>query len=140
MPDVNGWEFLLLAVLELVILGPEKLPKYAADAGRMIRSVRRMADDAKREVTDSLGPEFRDIDIADLNPRRFARKHLFDPDDLGLDDDLGSDDDATRDERRGARRNGASSGSSTARPAAAGPQPGDEERAPRAAPYDPDAT
>jgi sec-independent protein translocase protein TatB len=89
VPSINGFEVIVLAVLALVILGPEKLPRYAADAGRMIRSLRAMAADARREVTESLGPEFKDIDLGDLNPRGFAKRHLLDPDDydLGLDDD-----------------------------------------------------
>ena len=87
MFDINGFEFLWLAVIALVVLGPEKLPKYAADAGRFVRQLREMATEARREVEHSLGPEFKDIDLGGLNPRKFARKHLFDPDDLGLDDD-----------------------------------------------------
>jgi sec-independent protein translocase protein TatB len=89
MFDINKFEFVVLALIALVVLGPEQLPKYAADAGRFIRQVRAMATDARREVQESLGPEFKDIDLESLNPRTMVRKHIFDPDeyDLGLDDD-----------------------------------------------------
>jgi len=115
---VNGWEFVLLAVLALVILGPEKLPKYAADAGRLLRTIRTMANDAKREVTQSLGPEFQDIDLADLNPRTFVKKHLFDGEDLdlGLDDD---DDDSDRRPYRGSNGSGNGSRPSGSSPSSA---------------------
>jgi sec-independent protein translocase protein TatB len=137
VPDINGWEFIVLAVLALVILGPDKLPKYAADAGRMIRSVRRMANDAKREVTDSLGPEFQDIDLADLNPRRFAKRHLLDPDDydLGLDD-LDDEPPHDRDRSRGAKPSAAARRNGSAPATAREPRPSHDDRAP----YDPDAT
>ena len=87
--DINKFEFVVLALIALVVLGPERLPKYAADAGRFIRQMRAMATDARREVEESLGPEFKDINLEALNPRTMVRKHIFDPDelDLGLDDD-----------------------------------------------------
>ncbi len=87
MFGINGWEIPVLAIIALLVLGPEKLPKFAADAARMIRQVRRMATDARDEVTRDLGPEFRDIDLQDLNPRRFVTKHLLEGDSFGLEDD-----------------------------------------------------
>ncbi|RJK98037.1 sec-independent translocase [Vallicoccus soli] len=87
MFGINGWEIPVLAIIALLVLGPDKLPKFAADAARMIRQVRRMATDARDEVTRDLGPEFRDIDLQDLNPRRFVTKHLLEGDSFGLDDD-----------------------------------------------------
>ena len=50
----------------------------AAQAGRMLRELRRMAEGARSELQDSLGPEFSQFDIADLNPKHFVRKHLMD--------------------------------------------------------------
>jgi sec-independent protein translocase protein TatB len=80
-------EFLALAVLALLVLGPDKLPRFAADAGRFVRTLRRMAFEARSDVRDALGPEFRDISLSDLEPRRFVRRHVFDgDDDYGLDD------------------------------------------------------
>ena len=82
--DIGPLEFVALAVIALLVLGPDKLPRYAADATRMLRQVRRMASDAKAEVSRELGPELQDISMADLNPRSLVRKHLLDP--LDLDD------------------------------------------------------
>ncbi len=39
MLDVNGWEFILLIVIAVVVLGPERLPEYAAKLGRLVRQV-----------------------------------------------------------------------------------------------------
>lgn len=78
MFDLSMTKILVLAVVGLVIFGPDQLPRIASQAGRMLRELRRMADSAKAELADGLGPEFRDLDIADLNPKTFVRKHLFD--------------------------------------------------------------
>jgi sec-independent protein translocase protein TatB len=81
--DVGLGEALLLVVLALVIFGPDQLPKVASQAARTLRQLRTMANSAKEDLRDGLGPEFADFDVADLNPRRFVRKHLLeDMDDL----------------------------------------------------------
>ena len=85
MFGINGFEFVILAVLALVVVGPDKLPGFISDASRMVRQVRRMARDAQNDVREHLGPEFADIDLADLNPRSFVQKHLLDD---TIDDDL----------------------------------------------------
>ncbi len=76
--DLSVTKLLVLAVIALVIFGPDQLPKLAAQAGRALRDLRRIADNAKADLQDGLGPEFRDFDITDLHPRNFVRKHLFD--------------------------------------------------------------
>lgn len=85
MFDLSLTKILILAVLALVIFGPDQLPKVAAQAGRALRDLRRLADNARADLTEGLGPEFRDFDLNDLNPRTFVRKHLLDdlPDDDG---------------------------------------------------------
>jgi sec-independent protein translocase protein TatB len=71
-------KLLILAVIGLMIFGPEQLPKIAAQAGKALRDLRRLAENAKSDLSDQLGPEFSDFDLNDLNPRAFVRKHLLD--------------------------------------------------------------
>ena len=78
MFDLSITKLLVLAVLALVIFGPERLPKMAQQLGRSLRDLRRLADKAKTDLQDGLGPEFADFDLADLHPRTFVRKHLLD--------------------------------------------------------------
>ncbi len=78
MFDLNVPKLLFLAVIALVVFGPKELPKMAAQAGRALRELRRMADGAKADLREGLGPEFADFEIEDLNPRRFVQKHLLD--------------------------------------------------------------
>ena len=76
--DLSFTKLLVLGVIALVVFGPERLPGLAAQAWRMLRELRRMADGARSELQESLGPEFSQFDMADLNPKHFVRKHLID--------------------------------------------------------------
>ncbi len=78
MFDVGLGEALVLVVLALIIFGPDQLPKVASQAGRALRQLRTMANSAKADLQEGLGPEFADFDVSDLNPRSFVRKHLLD--------------------------------------------------------------
>ncbi|MEU5884897.1 sec-independent translocase [Spirillospora sp. NPDC047279] len=80
MFDVGLGEMVVLVVLALVIFG-DKLPQVAGQAGRALRQLRQMANSAKADLQDGLGPEFKDFDIADLNPKTFVRKHLLEDED-----------------------------------------------------------
>jgi sec-independent protein translocase protein TatB len=76
--DLSLSKLLILGVLALVIFGPDQLPKIAGQAGRALRDLRRIAESAKADLQEGLGPEFRDFDITDLHPKNFVRKHLWD--------------------------------------------------------------
>jgi sec-independent protein translocase protein TatB len=76
--DLSLTKLLVLAVLALVVFGPKELPKIASQAGRALRDLRRIAEGAKNDLREGLGPEFQDFDFEDLNPRRFVQKHLMD--------------------------------------------------------------
>jgi sec-independent protein translocase protein TatB len=77
MFDLSISKLLVLGLLALIVFGPDQLPKVAAQAGRALRDLRRIAESAKSDLQEGLGPEFRDFDIAELNPRTFVRKHLW---------------------------------------------------------------
>jgi sec-independent protein translocase protein TatB len=76
--DLSIPKLLVLAVIALVIFGPNELPKIAKQAGQALRDLRRIADGAKNDLREGLGPEFADFEIEDLNPKRFVQKHLLD--------------------------------------------------------------
>ena len=77
MFDLSIPKLLVLAVIALVVFGPDELPKIAAQAGRALRDLRQIAESAKNDLRDGLGPELVDFDIEDLNTKRLAHKHLF---------------------------------------------------------------
>jgi sec-independent protein translocase protein TatB len=76
--DLDFTKLLVLGVIALIIFGPDRLPAMAAQAGRALREVRKLLDGAKSELQENLGPEFSQLDITDLNPKTFVRKHLMD--------------------------------------------------------------
>ena len=78
MFDLSLTKLLVLAVIALVVFGPHELPRIAQQAGRALRDLRRIAEGAKADLREGLGPEFQDFDFEDLNPRRFVQKHLLD--------------------------------------------------------------
>ena len=78
MFDLSITKILVLAVIALIVFGPKELPKVASQAGRVLRDLRRIAEGAKADLREGLGPEFQDFDFEDLNPKTFVRKHLFD--------------------------------------------------------------
>jgi sec-independent protein translocase protein TatB len=81
MFDVGPFELLALAALALFVFGPDKLPKMAADVGRVLRQLRQMAQGARDEVKGSLGSEFSDLNLSDLDPRAFIKRQLLEESD-----------------------------------------------------------
>jgi sec-independent protein translocase protein TatB len=75
--DLSLPKLLILAVIALVVFGPHELPALAARAGRALRQLRGIAEGAKADLREGLGPEFSSFDFDDLNPRRFVQKHLL---------------------------------------------------------------
>jgi sec-independent protein translocase protein TatB len=78
MFDLSPFKLLVLAVIALIIFGPNELPKMASHAGKALRDLRRIADGAKNDLKEGLGPEFADFELEDLNPRRCVQKHFLD--------------------------------------------------------------
>ncbi|WP_017558297.1 sec-independent translocase [Nocardiopsis baichengensis] len=81
MFNIGAGEFLVLGLLAILVFGPEQLPKAAQQVGRVLRQLRRMADSAKSDIQEGLGPEFKDFDVQDLNPKRFVQKHFWEAED-----------------------------------------------------------
>ncbi|MFK0148711.1 sec-independent translocase [Streptomyces griseus] len=83
--DIGALELLTLGVLAVLVFGPDKLPKLIQDVTRTIRKIREFSDSAKEDIRSELGPQFKDFEFEDLNPKTFVRKQLMDGnDDLGL--------------------------------------------------------
>ena len=76
MFDIGAGELLGLGVLALVLVGPNKLPTFAADAAKFIRKVRNFANAATNDLRDNLGPGFEDLSVSDLNPKTFIKRQV----------------------------------------------------------------
>ena len=75
--NLNWWEIGALLMLALLIFG-ERLPKVIGDGLRMLRGLRAMAQNATSDLSRELGT---DIQLQDLHPKAFIRKHLLSEDD-----------------------------------------------------------
>ncbi|MEU2516863.1 sec-independent translocase [Streptomyces syringium] len=84
MLDIGFFELVALVVLAVLIFGPDKLPKVIQDVSRTLRKIRQFSESAKEDIRSELGPEFKDFEFEDLNPKTFVRKHVLDKDELGL--------------------------------------------------------
>jgi len=72
--NLNAWEIIVLVLLALFLLGPERLPKLVGDAVRLLRRLRAMARDATDGLSRELGTQ---VTLEDLHPKTFIRKHVF---------------------------------------------------------------
>ena len=83
MFNVGPLELIVLAFVGLVVLGPDRVPGLARDAGRLLRTLREVATGARTQLRDELGPEFSDIDLRSLNPRTAITQALLGDDLVG---------------------------------------------------------
>lgn len=77
MIDFNWTELLGLAVLGIVMFGPEKLPELARKAARIIAYLSKIGNEARGQLRAELGPEFGDLRLSDLNPKNFVARHVL---------------------------------------------------------------
>ncbi len=89
-----GWgEILLILIVGLVLIGPERLPHIITDVRAMILAARTAIDDAKQSLTGELGEDFDELrkplgelgELRKLNPKTALTRTLFDGDDTYLD-------------------------------------------------------
>ncbi|MET7878035.1 preprotein translocase subunit TatB [Micromonospora profundi] len=95
LDNLNWWEIGALLLLALLIFG-DRLPAVINDGLRMVRNLRNMARNATGDLSRELGT---DIQLEDLHPKAFIRKHLLSEEDeaairkplQGVYDDLRAD-------------------------------------------------
>ena len=97
MFNIGPLELVVLAIVGVIVIGPDKLPNLARDAARLIRSLREMATGAQQQLRDELGPEFADVDLRNLNPKTALQRAV-----LGDDFDLAKYDPRRFDARQAA--------------------------------------
>lgn len=74
---INGTEFVLLALLAVIILGPEKLPEYAQKLAHFIKGLRGLADGAREKLREEAGDEIADMDWRKLDPRQYDPRKII---------------------------------------------------------------
>ncbi|MCX6444999.1 MAG: sec-independent translocase [Actinobacteria bacterium] len=74
--DFGAGEIVGLALLAMILLGPDKLPQFAVDAAKFVKKMRAFATTATNELKENLGPGFEDLQPSDLRPKAFIQKHI----------------------------------------------------------------
>jgi sec-independent protein translocase protein TatB len=88
MFNIGPLELVVLALVAVVVLGPDRLPALAKDAAQMLRTLRDLATGARNQLRDELGPEFADMDLRSLNPRTALQRAILGDEENGLRADL----------------------------------------------------
>ena len=70
-------EMAVIALVAVLVFGPDRLPDLARQAGRFLRQMRNIANAARDDLRAELGPEFSDLELRDLDPRAIVRKHIM---------------------------------------------------------------
>lgn len=77
MFGVGLQELAVIAFIAVLVVGPDRLPELAQQAGRFLRRMRTYANAARDDLRNELGPEFSDLELRDLDPRTIVRKHIM---------------------------------------------------------------
>lgn len=70
-------KLLIIGIIAVFVLGPERLPHYTSQLARLVRTVRDMANGAKDRMREEMGPEFDDIDWKKLDPRQYDPRRII---------------------------------------------------------------
>lgn len=71
MFGITGGEAIIILIVALVIIGPERVPEYAQKFKELVKSIRGYATGATADLKETLGPEFSDMDWRKLDPRQY---------------------------------------------------------------------
>lgn len=86
---ISGNEFIVLILVAVIVVGPQRLPEYTRKLTQLIRQLRVFLDNAKTQIAEEVGPELGDLNLADLDPRNYDPRKI-------VRDALGEDLDAIR--------------------------------------------
>jgi len=70
-------KLLVIGVIAVFLLGPDRLPGYAAKLAQFVRTLRTMADTAKNRMRDEMGPEFDEVEWQKLDPRQYDPRRII---------------------------------------------------------------
>lgn len=74
--DFGAGEILGLALLAIILVGPDRLPNLAVDAAKLIKKIRTVSQNVTADLRQNLGPGFEDLQPSDLHPKKFIKKQL----------------------------------------------------------------
>ena len=70
-------KLLIIGVVAVFLIGPERLPRYTAQLAKFVRTVRDMANGAKDRMREEMGPDFEEVDWKKLDPRQYDPRRII---------------------------------------------------------------
>lgn len=77
MFGLSSEKILILGLIAVFILGPERLPGYAKSLANLVKSMRRMSENAKSQLKEELGDEYSEVDWRKLDPRQYDPRRII---------------------------------------------------------------
>lgn len=135
----SGWEFFVLIIVFLLIVGPQRMPEYTRNVMQWVRRTRRWVEDSRATVEDEMGiaiDDLRKYDPRQYDPRRIIREAWGD---TSLDDLMPSKESMTV-ATGGAAASGAAAASRKVSSSSSSSTSSKKDEGPQRAPFDPEAT
>jgi sec-independent protein translocase protein TatB len=70
-------KLLLIGLVAALILGPERLPRYAESLAGLTKRAREWVSTARTRVRDEMGEDFDDVDWRTLDPRQYDPRRII---------------------------------------------------------------
>ena len=70
-------KFLLLLLVAALLLGPERLPRYAEGLARLTKRTREWLSGARTRVKEEMGEDFDDVQWSKLDPRQYDPRRII---------------------------------------------------------------
>jgi sec-independent protein translocase protein TatB len=70
-------KLLIIGIIAVVVIGPQRLPAAAARLAQLVRSLRTLARTAQDRMRDEMGPDFDDVDWKKLDPRQYDPRRII---------------------------------------------------------------
>ncbi len=131
---LGGWELVVLLIVFLVVVGPQRLPDVTRQMVRWVRQARRWVDDSRSTVEDEMGIAIEDLkkyDPRQYDPRRIIREAWGDTD---IEELLPSK------EALSVAAGGAAAGAAATSKSGSGTSRSAKDEGPQRAPFDDEAT
>ncbi len=77
MFGINAPELIIIAIVAVLVIGPQRLPEYAEKLRNLIRGVRRMAAGARETIREEAGVDLDEIDWKKLDPRQYDPRRII---------------------------------------------------------------
>jgi sec-independent protein translocase protein TatB len=74
---INGPEFLLLLLIGIMVIGPQRLPEYTQKLTNLVREVRRMASGAREQIKEEVGIDIDEVDWRKYDPRQYDPRRII---------------------------------------------------------------